>query len=197
MCWGIHDTVKKPHLKNFVWEASCDLTGSRWDIFMACSGRIHHHCSCYWNGAQSQVIPLYCDIMPKSQNTTAIEVLQRCPLPCSGLLKHVSVAVNMNTAVGPRPSYLRRARRVVAWHPESWEGKIWLWVLQDLKPKMTMLLRTSSNLHKPARGTVAEHWRVRLLEVVTKQRVQEDVTEQRDLGYAVVVCRSWRIMKIL
>jgi hypothetical protein len=40
---------------------------------------------------------LYCDTVPKCQNTEVREVSQRHPLLCSILLKHVSVAVNMHS----------------------------------------------------------------------------------------------------
>jgi hypothetical protein len=44
-----------------VVEASCDLSGNRWEVSMTCSDRSHPPCSYCWDGAQSQSPPWWCN----------------------------------------------------------------------------------------------------------------------------------------
>jgi hypothetical protein len=45
-----------------------------------------------------------------------------------------------------RTSSSSQSREVVWRLPEPWESKIWSWVLWDSEPRITMLVRASSNL---------------------------------------------------
>jgi hypothetical protein len=50
----------------------------------------------------------------------------------------------------PAVIYLTDLRTVrVTWLPESWDSKIWSQVLRDSEPRMSVLVRTSSNLPNP------------------------------------------------
>jgi hypothetical protein len=78
---------------------------------------------------------------PNGQSFGVREVLQGSPH--NGFLSHVSAATNMHTAVEEFLAEVLSDQSDTKSHEAENNGS---WVLLDLKPRMTVLVKTSSNL---------------------------------------------------